>query len=195
MKYFLLATVFFLSACAASKDSTEKWYARRAWLNGVKLTPHASIDKEEFAKEYHAHKDWWDKAFTFMKNTDLAALKPGDHPIDGDNVFARVTETPLKQLDSSRWEAHKDYHDIHYVIRGKEKIGIGLVSTATVIVPYDIKRDIGFYEGKGNYYIGDTTNFFIAFTKNIHRPGLQIDGKSTIKKLVIKVRSSTSEVK
>jgi biofilm protein TabA len=195
MKYFLLAAVFLFSGCAASKGSSEKWYESRTWLNGLKLTPHASIDKEEFVKEYNAHKDWWDKAFAFIKNTDLAALKTGDHPIVGDDVFARVTEGPLKQLDSSKWEAHKNYHDIHYVIRGKEKIGIGLVSSATVIVPYDSKRDIAFYDGQGSYYIGDTSNFFIAFTKHIHRPGLEIDGKNTIKKLVIKIRSSTAEPK
>ncbi len=176
-----------------SKKNAIQWYNRHEWLNGLKLTPHKSIDKEEFAKEYAAHKMWWDKAFAFLKDADLASLPPGDHPIVGNDVFARVTEAPLKSLDSSQWEAHKNYHDIHYVITGKEKIGIGPLSSATVIVPYDAKRDIAFYDGKGAYYIADPSTFFIAFTKHIHRPGQEVDGKGVVKKLVIKVRSSDSK--
>lgn len=187
---FTPATLKAQTPNGSARKKTIDWYNRQEWLNGLKLTPHKSIDKEEFAKEYSAHKIWWDKAFAFLKDTDLASLKPGEYAIVGTDVFARVTEVQLKDLDSSKWEAHKNFHDIHYVITGKEKIGIGPVSSATVIVPYDDKRDIAFYSGKGNYYIADQHDFFIAFTKNIHRPGLKIDEKSGVKKLVIKVRSS-----
>ncbi|MEJ7826660.1 MAG: YhcH/YjgK/YiaL family protein [Segetibacter sp.] len=178
------------SASRLSKKKAIKWYNSHVWMNGLKPTPHTSIDKEEFTKEYHARKEWWDKAFAFMKDTDLANLKPGDHPIVGEDVFARVTEVPLKNIDSTKWEAHKNYHDIHYVISGKEKIGIGALSSATIVVPYDSKRDISFYEGTGKYYIADPGTFFIAFTKHIHRPFLEVDGKGMVKKLVIKIRRS-----
>jgi len=156
------------------------------------LKPHNSIDKVEFAKEYHAHTLWWDKAFAYIKNTDLASLEPGDHPIVGEDVFARITNGPLKNIDSSKWEAHKNYIDIHYVITGREKIGIGSLSSATIIEPYNSKRDISFYNGKGKYYIAEPGTFFIAFPKHIHRPGLEVDGKGTEKKLVIKIRSINS---
>jgi YhcH/YjgK/YiaL family protein len=162
------------------------------YLNLKQLTPHKSIDKIEFAKEYHANQLWWDKAFAYLKNTDLGSLKPGDHSIVGEDVFARITEGPLKNIDSSRWEAHKNYIDIHYVITGREKIGIGPLSSATIIEPYNSKRDIAFYDGKGKYYFADPRTFFIAFTKHIHRPGLEVDGKEFEKKLVIKVRTAKS---
>lgn len=161
-----------------------------ATLLNNKAKPHHSIDKVEFAKQYHANKLWWDKAFQYIKNTDLASLKTGEHPIVGDDVFARVSEGPLKNIDSSKWEAHKNYIDIHYVIRGREKIGLGSLSTATLVVPYDSKRDIAFYDGKGKYYIAEPGTFFIAFLEQIHRPGLEVEGKEVEKKLVIKVRSS-----
>jgi beta-galactosidase beta subunit len=45
---------------------------------------------------------WWDKAFAFMKNADLVNFKPGDYSIDGDNVYERITEVPLKNIDSSK---------------------------------------------------------------------------------------------
>ncbi len=154
------------------------------------LKAHPSIDIEEFARQYHAHKMWWNKAFAYLRNTDLANLAIGDHPIVGEDVFARVTEAPLKKLDSSKWEAHKNYADIHYVIKGREKIGIGPLSTAKLVEPYNSKRDISFYEGTGMYYIAEPGTYFIAFPHQIHRPGLEVKGKETEKKIVIKVRTS-----
>lgn len=159
-------------------------------LKQQQLKPHSSIDKVEFAKQYHAHKLWWDKAFAYIRNTDLASLTPGDHPIVGQDVFARVTEGPLKNLDSSRWEAHKNYADIHYVIKGREKIGIGELSKAKLVEPYNSTRDLSFYEGKGEYYIIEPGTYVLAFIHQIHRPGLEVNGKETEKKVVIKVRTS-----
>jgi YhcH/YjgK/YiaL family protein len=155
----------------------------------LQLKPHQSIDQVEFAKQYHAHKLWWDKAFAYLKNTDLASLKTGDHPVVGEDVFARVSEGPLKNIDSSKWEAHKNYADIHLVIKGREKIGMGDLSTAKLVSTYNSTRDISFYEGKGKYYTAEPGTYFIAFTHQIHRPVLQVDGKETEKKVVIKVRT------
>jgi YhcH/YjgK/YiaL family protein len=161
-------------------------------LHQQQLKPHESIDKVEFAKQYHAHKLWWDKAFAYLKNTDLDRLTPGDHPIVGDDVFARVTEGPLKNIDSARWEAHKNFADIHYVIKGREKIGIGELSKAKLVVPYNSTRDLSFYDGKGKYYVLEPGTYILAFTHQIHRPGLEVDGKETEKKVVIKVRTPKS---
>nr|MBA4140621.1 YhcH/YjgK/YiaL family protein [Segetibacter sp.] len=38
------------------------------------------------------------------------------------------------------------------------------------------------------YYTAEPGTFFIAFPKDIHRPGLEVDGKGTEKKLVIKIK-------
>jgi YhcH/YjgK/YiaL family protein len=173
-------------------SSSDSNASRASNLNQRQLKPHNSIDKVEFAKEYHAHKLWWDQAFAYMKNTDLASLKPGDHPIVGEDVYARITEGPLKNIDSTKWEAHKNFIDIHYVITGREKIGIGPLSSASIAVPYNSTRDLSFYVGKGKYYTAEPGTFFLAFPKHIHRPGLEVDGKGTEKKLVVKIRSMNS---
>lgn len=204
---------------AWNKKKAAQWYSRHEWLAGAKssntnvqydqfgrilenaaatpvrkLKPHASIDQLQFAEEYHARKLWWDKAFAYLQNTDLLdTLSPGDHLIEGQDVFARVTEGPLKELDSSRWEVHKNYHDIHMVIKGREKIGIGSLAGATLVAPYNSVRDLAFYTGTGTYYTAEPGTYFIAFPNEIHRPGLEVDGKGTEKKVVIKVRSSKSE--
>jgi YhcH/YjgK/YiaL family protein len=171
-----------------SKKAATTWFNTYEWLNGLKLKPHKSVNKQEFAKQYHYNKDRWDKAFAFLKENDLVSLKPGKYPIDGENVFAIVTEGPTKDTSQTKWEAHKIYQDIHFVIDGKEKIGIAPVASAVNIIPYDTAKDIGYYEAKGNYYESDKNVFFIVFPQDAHRPGIKVDGFAMEKRIVIKVR-------
>ena len=194
----LLAVIMFLSACTSSKvvgqqdESTSKWFAGKEWLNGLPLVPHETIDQQEFKKQYEARTAWWKTAFNYLKDTNLEELKPGKYAIDGDNVFALVSEGPARSKDSAKWEDHLEYIDIHHVIRGKENMGLARVgSPATVITPYDPAKDIAFYKLDGKFYPSDPTMLFIAFPKEAHLPGIKMDGENhVVKKIVIKVRKA-----
>lgn len=182
-----------VTSCGPSSVSTksiDKWYNSKVWLNGLQLTPHKSVNKEEFARQYNLRKEWWDKAFAYLKETDFSSLKPGDYPIVGDDVFARVTEGPTKDFNDTKWEAHRNYLDIHYVLSGREKIGMAPFSTATVLQEYDPAKDIGFYNATGEFYESSPNTFFIAFPGDAHRPGIKTDGSASIKKVVIKIRAA-----
>src|SRR5215831_7746014 len=106
-----------------TKSNTEKWFNAKKWLNGAKLKPHSSINKDEFAKQYQANKVYWDEAFTFLKEHDLDTISPGKYPIDGTNVFATVTADSSKDFDKTKWESHRKYIDLQCVIKGEEKMG------------------------------------------------------------------------
>ena len=120
-----------------SKKENEKWFKKQEWLGGLKLQPHSTVDVQEFARQYHANKKYWDEAFAFLKNNDLTKLAPGKYPIDGDNVYASITEDSTKDYDKSKWESHRKYIDLQYVISGEEKIGVAPVANLKVIVPYN----------------------------------------------------------
>jgi len=173
-----------------SGKEVKRWYKEKSWLNGLTRTPHKSVNREEFSKQYRGNKAGWDKAFAFLRDTGLANMKPGRYTIDGENVFAIVSDAPTKELDETMWEAHKNYHDIHYVIRGKEKIGIAPVASAIILKEYDAAKDIAFYTSKGKYYTSDPNRFFIVLTQDAHRPGVKAQGFDTVKKVVIKIRKS-----
>lgn len=188
--------LFYLTNCSTTQTASTsgnhevaKWFKSKKWLGGLKVKPHKSIDQEEFAKQYHNNQKRWDRGFGFLKDTDLAGLTPGKHLIGGEDVFATVTEGPLKDVDKTLFEAHKNYSDIHLMIRGKEKIGVAPFSSATLVTPYDPVKDIAFYTAEGQYYVGDTETIFILFPKDAHRPSLKLDGYDVVKKIVIKIRS------
>jgi YhcH/YjgK/YiaL family protein len=151
---------------------------------------HPSIDAQEFAYQYHTNKALWDKAFAFLKSADLETIAPGKYVVDGDNVFISVTEGPTKDPEAARWEAHKKYIDIQYVIKGKEKMGVVPIEKAVVTVNFDTTKDIGFYtapDKDSEYYEASSKAFLIFFPNDVHRPGIKVAGFDATKKLVVKI--------
>lgn len=175
-----------------SKDSGGSWYADREWLKGLGLTPHKSINQQEFTHQYHLKNTWWEEAFNFMKTHDLKRLAPGKYIIDSGNVFAIVWEGIPKIKDSVLWEAHRDFNDLQYIINGKTEMGITPIDNINkkVTVSYTKEEDIEHFtvSAGDQYYPADSSVFFIFSPKEIHRPAIQIDANKPIKKIVIKVR-------
>jgi biofilm protein TabA len=189
---FLFATAILINVLAQdtewTKHKAKKWFKKKEWLGGLQLKPHKSIDKIEFARQYHANKAYWDKAFAFMKNNDLNKIAKGKYPIDGDNVYASVTTDSTKDYNKTNWESHRKYIDIQYVIDGEELIGVYPVAKATVTREYDEKREAANYSADGKLYTAKPGTFFIFFPSDAHRPNITPGGNKVDKKIVIKVR-------
>lgn len=188
----LILSGFYLQIKAqstSSKQENEKWFKKQEWLGGLKLQPHSSLDVQEFARQYHTNKKYFDEAFAFLKNHDLTKLGPGKYPIDGDNVYATVTYDPTKDYDKSRWESHKKYIDLQYVISGEEKIGVAPASNLTVTEPYSEENDIAHYDGTGKIYDAKPGTFFLFFPGTAHRPNITTDGNKADLKMVIKIKA------
>jgi YhcH/YjgK/YiaL family protein len=171
-----------------TKKRAEKWVKSREWANGLNIQLSPATDNVEFAKQYHANKAYWDKAFAFMRDHNLADMAPGKYVIDSTNVVATITEAPSKAFEKSAWESHRRFIDLQYVIKGEEKIGVSPLSESKVIKPYDERKDGANYEATGKYYIATPSEFFLFFPNDVHRPNISVPGFDTVKKLVIKIR-------
>lgn len=165
-----------------------QWVKRGDWKKGLAQTPHASVNTVDFALQYHRNPVLWDKVFAFMRTQDLQNLAPGKYPIDGDNAYAMVTQGPTKRLEDVKWESHRQYIDLHYVISGKEQIGVASLDKATVTEPFTDKSDNAHYDAQGTFYVAEPGVFFLFFPGDLHRPGITVPGIAEDKKLVIKIR-------
>lgn len=187
-----LAFAFAGSKVSAQTDSAKlarKWVKSKVWKNGLKINIYSDINALEFYRQYNKAKDVWDKALAFLADSKkLDTLKPGMYPIDGKNAYASITQGPEKTEQTAKWESHRKYIDLQYVIRGKEKIGVAPVATATVTKPYDEAKDGANYTAEGKYYIATPAEFYLFFPSEAHRPNLHVDGFDIVKKLVIKIK-------
>lgn len=169
-------------------SKAKKWFKKREYLSGLQATPHPSIDKVQFAQQYHLNRAFWDKAFAFLKQNDLKTLSTGRHEIDGDNVFASVTEAPSKDYDKTTFESHRKYIDLQMVISGEENMGKATLSSLTVSKPYIESNDVANYTGDGKIYSVPEGTFMLFFPADAHRPNITPGGNKVVKKIVIKIR-------
>lgn len=170
--------------------SAAKWLHNREWAQGLNLEAHKSTDAMEFYFQYARNREYWDQALAWLRNTDLDKIATGKYNISGDQVYALVSEGPTKDLEFTKWEAHLKYIDIQYVASGKEKIGVAALSKAVEIEPFNVEKDIGFFEipePDCKYYLAEPGTFFIFFPQDAHRPGIRVKGNDSDKKIVIKI--------
>ncbi|MBS1600800.1 MAG: YhcH/YjgK/YiaL family protein [Bacteroidetes bacterium] len=170
---------------AVSENKITAWVDKKEWANGLNLSFHPSVNRDSFYVAYHRNPKLWDAAFAFLKNTNLQELKPGKYPIMGDLVFASVTEAPSHDKEDVKWESHKNYVDLQYIIKGKEMIGVADTSKATIVKPYS--PDVINYNAEGKYYITEPDTFFLFFPNDAHRPTIKVEGYDIVKKIVIKI--------
>lgn len=172
-------------------DAFANWYKSRMSTNKLQLTPGNGINQQEFFRQYHKNPKWWDAAFDFLNNKDLLQMKPGDYVIDPGNVIAHISEGPTKDMADIKWEAHRNFNDLQYIIKGKAQMGVASVDDrqAVVVVPYSSQSDVvNFTNDNGQYYDAGPETFFIFSPLEMHRPAIRVAGSDTVKKIVIKVR-------
>lgn len=173
-----------------SNKEIDAWFEKGEWLNGWTIIPDGSINRKEFAVSYFKNKDRWNKAFNFLKSNDLSKLEIKRYNIDGDNLYATANEYITKNEEDAKYEAHRQYIDIQYVINGIEEMGLApLSSLKEVTVKYDTSKDVGFMTVNNfEKYNATPDRFFIFFPDDIHRPGVKVGQNSLLKKIVIKVK-------
>jgi YhcH/YjgK/YiaL family protein len=186
--FFAVITVHAQTDSAAKVKAANKWVKSREWAKSLKIKPDPSINRVEFMRQYESNKELWDKAFAFLSDSKLATMAPGKYPIDGDNAYAMISISPPKKLEDVKWESHKKYIDLHYVVAGKVKLGMASIATAKVTEPYSEARDAANYAVDGKYLTATPKEFFLFFPQDAHRPDIKIDGADSLKKLVIKIR-------
>lgn len=129
------------------------------------------------------------KAFAFLQRPDLSSLPVGRYEIDGDDVFAFVQECVLKPVSEMKVEAHRKYIDIQAPLSSPEMFGVGRLTESNYELPFDEEKDIGFYEQSLDVMEvkpGDFVMFVPPYAA--HGPCCTLEGRSTVRKVVVKVR-------
>ena len=125
--------------------------------------------------------------FEFLKTQDLQGLEVGKYPIDCDQVFALVQEYHSKPIEEGKYETHRKYIDIQYIVSGRELIGCTNVGSLEPLDSYDAGRDIQFFAGQGDMFLLDAGMFAVFFPEDAHMPCILVDGPEAVKKVVIKI--------
>jgi len=128
------------------------------------------------------------KALEYLINTDFPSIEDGKYHIDADSIISIINTYETKNSSESYLEAHKKYIDVQYVIEGIEFVGYLPLNGQTVFKDYDDENDYMLFNENCSYIKFSKGMFAIFFPQDLHKPGINYNSISKVKKAVIKVK-------
>ena len=87
-----------------------------------------------------------------------------------------------------KWEAHRKYIDIQYVLSGRERMGYSNTGKLKALTQYDEEKDYALYKGKGEMLTFTSGTFAVFFPEDAHMPCIKAENNEEVRKVVVKVR-------
>ena len=145
------------------------------------------VDRLANASLYRAIHPRLAAGFDFLGKLDPGAFAPGRTEIEGDTLFAIAQEYETRPREAGKWEAHRRYIDIQYLVEGEEAMGYAPLERLAVTQPYDAAKDCLLLQGEGSLVHLRAGEFAVFYPQDAHMPSLAIGTPSPVKKVVIKV--------
>lgn len=126
----------------------------------------------------------------FLRTNTLSELPEGRYDFSN-GVYLNISVYNTKSRAEGKYEAHRQYIDIQYVISGEEIICVNNIQKLDILENYNATNDCIFYSNSknGQDYIMNAGDGMIIHPEDGHMPGMQcVEGKPVnVKKMVIKV--------
>jgi YhcH/YjgK/YiaL family protein len=138
------------------------------------------------ADRYAALHPLFASAFEFLRSTDLGALEPGMHTIQGEQLFAIVEDCAGRTRAEAKLECHRRYIDIQLVLEGIDEMGWKpLGECADAATDHDPARDIRFFnDAPASWIATPPGSFCLFFPDDAHAP---LVSAGRIRKVVVKI--------
>jgi biofilm protein TabA len=129
--------------------------------------------------------------FEFLEKTDLATMPLGRHDLEGDAVYALVQKASSRTPAEGKFEAHRKYIDIQFLVSGEEIIQVAPLESLQIMTPYEDTKDIAFYShpNKFDRIVMHPGCFAVLFPEDGHMPLCHSGGPHELFKVVIKVKT------
>lgn len=123
----------------------------------------------------------------FLLRPGLGSLSAGRYDLDGDRVYALVSDYTTSPLAERRWEAHRRYIDLQCIVAGRERIGYAPL-TRLKPEPYDEAKDMLRLTGEGECLTLGAGDFMLLWPDDAHMPGVADGEPAAVRKVVVKIR-------
>jgi biofilm protein TabA len=130
------------------------------------------------------------QAVEFLRRTDLLDLPDGNVPIDGKQVYAILQRYRTAHSDAPKFEYHRKYIDVQYILSGEEVIGWAPAAEMTPSFNYDEQQDVCFglmEPGKWSAVRLGPGQLAVLWPEDGHAPRLAAGTPVLVRKIVVKI--------
>lgn len=130
----------------------------------------------------------FDAGLAFLRSKAAnASTKRND--IAGNDVFALVQQYDTAAPSGLKFEAHRLYADIHFMLAGEEMIELAPTDALLESRPYSEKEDAALFTGRSaGSLLLRPGQFVVLYPGEGHKPGCLVDKPESVRKVVVKVR-------
>lgn len=143
------------------------------------------IDRIENAARYYPLHQKFKEAFDYISRIDIHALPVGRHDID-DSMYVLVQEYMTKPKADGKWEAHRRYIDLQYVVQGAEGMGYANIHDLEQ-GEYIPEKDFLPLFGEGEQIALRSGYFVLLFPEDAHMPSMALGESKPARKIVVKI--------
>jgi biofilm protein TabA len=144
------------------------------------------IDRIDNAHLYYTLHPKFKRAFEYVHQIDINTIAAGRYEIEGEAMYALVQEYDSKLKEEGKWEAHRRYIDLQYVVKGVEGIGYANIHHLQQGT-YDDGRDFLPLQGEADLITVRSGSFVLLFPEDAHMPGMALGTPASVKKIVLKI--------
>lgn len=119
--------------------------------------------------------------------SELKSMEPATVPLSGSNKIL-VQQGTTKPAQGQLLEAHREFLDIQYIVKGRETVGWAPVETLTLDGEFNTAKDKGMYSGHCDFMDIAEGYCYVVFPEDAHMPGSHLQTPSEYQKLVIKLK-------
>jgi len=129
------------------------------------------------------------KAFGFLQNDIGPSTPDGRIDIDSDRLYAVIAAYETRPMEHCRFEVHRRYLDIQYLLAGSELIGWSGREGLTISEKYDPEKDVEYFEHPANYTSLQlhSGQFAFFYPDDAHAPGARLGSIVTARKVLVKI--------
>ena len=117
----------------------------------------------------------------------LESMEPATYPLSGGNKVL-VQKVTTKAWETSQLEAHREFLDIQYIVKGKEMVGWAPVDTLTPAGEFNTAKDKGMYTGENAPMAIAEGYCYVVYPEDAHAPSVHMDEAHEVSKVVIKLK-------
>ena len=100
------------------------------------------VDQLENANTYVHISNRLAVALRYLQTNDMSKFAVGTYEIEDREIYVIVSEYTSKNIENAKWESHKKYADIQFVLSGIEKMGHAPIKNMEVIENYNSDKDV-----------------------------------------------------
>ena len=122
----------------------------------------------------------------FEKVNALKTLEPAVYPLENGRFIVMSGNTV--STEGGTCEAHGQYLDIQYIVKGQEVMGYAPLSACTPAGDFNTEGDCGMYSGDFQFLTIGEGMCYVAFPEDAHMPGRHLEVPNDFVKVVVKLK-------